>query len=193
MLPESHSQYQLFNILAQDIVTNLLLYPAIDTLADPDFINTRYINIIKKYGKDRQQKESPETSSKQWIRFQNYSDYENCLLSPGPSNGEELCFENILILINLSNSSTDEETLKQVFKLLRLNIETVAGLGGDSTENDRTHENHWLEIMAELTKAKTICQTKLDDFQCTLHEDDDLDVNLGSFQSRILKFVHFEF
>ena len=97
------------------------------------------------------------------------------------------------MLINLSNSSTDEETLKQVLKLLRLNIETVAGLGpveGDSTENEADHDNHWLGIMTELTKAKTICQTKLDDFQCTLHEDDDFDVLLGRCQSRILNYLY---
>ena len=164
LLPEDYSKFKLFNILAEDIATNLLLYPAIDALTDPDFINTRYLNIMRKYCKDNLNKESPnESSQRSWKGMLNLNNFcfENSSIL---DINDELSLENILMLINLSNSSTDEDTLKQVLKVLQQNLEIVSKLSDevdDAVDHDDDHY-HWNEILKELKKARDTCQMKLD-------------------------------
>ena len=50
LLPPAYSELRLLHLLAEDVLTNLVLGPAIDTLSDPDFINTRYIYYVTKWG-----------------------------------------------------------------------------------------------------------------------------------------------
>ena len=171
LLPESYSDVKLFNILAQDILTNLVLFPTIDTLADPDFINTRYIYNLTKFGSGHKEKLSKESSNNTgttslWSKLNNLSVREE----PSSENlldlgvGDDLCFDNILMLINLSSASTDRETLKQVLKLLKQNIIKIASLRDSCEVTDVLDPDfhHWTDIMAELTRAKTNCQMKLE-------------------------------
>ena len=162
LLPPAYSELRLLHLLAQDVLTNLVLGPAIDTLADPDFINTRYIYYVTKWGhREKVVKESPnETSPSSWSSGGGNSEQSLNI-------GEELCFENILLLINLSNTATDEETLKQVLKLLTQNIEVIVSLRDFGDECLDPEFQHWTDIMAELTLAKTCCQLKLDELVCS--------------------------
>ena len=162
LLPPAYSELRLLHLLTQDVLTNLVLGPAIDTLADPDFINTRYIYYVTKWGhREKIVKESPnETSPSSWSSGGGNSEQSLNI-------GEELCFENILLLINLSNTATDEETLKQVLKLLTQNIEVIVSLRDFGDECLDPEFQHWTDIMAELTLAKTCCQLKLEELVCS--------------------------
>ena len=173
LLPESYSDVKLFNILAQDILTNLVLFPSIDTLADPDFINTRYIYNLTKFGSGHKEKLSKESSNNTgttslWSKLNNFSVREEPITSENQLDlgvGDDLCFDNILMLINLSSASTDRETLKQVLKLLKQNIIRIASLRDSCEATDVLEDpdfHHWEDIMAELTRAKTNCQMKLE-------------------------------
>lgn len=173
LLPESYSDVKLFNILAQDILTNLVFFPSIDTLADPDFINTRYIYNLTKFGSGHKEKLSKESSNNTgttnlWSKLNNFSVREEPITSENQLDlgvGDDLCFDNILMLINLSSASTDRETLKQVLKLLKQNIIKIASLRDSCEATDVLEDpdfHHWEDIMAELTRAKTNCQMKLE-------------------------------
>ena len=199
LLPESYSHVKLFNILAQDILTNLVLFPTIDTLSDPDFINTRLIYNLTKYGSGHKEKVSKESSNNTslWSKLNNFSVRESSSEhQPGPELGvgDDLCFDNILMLINLSSASTDKETLKQVLKLLKQNIIKIASLR-DSCEADVLDPDfhHWADIMAELTRAKTNCQMKLEEPETELlHESLNFDQVIESPTKRkyFSEFLH---
>ena len=203
LLPESYHEVKLFNILAQDILTNLVLFPTIDTLADPDFINTRFIYNLTKYGTGHKEKVSKESSnntgtSSLWSKLNNFSVREQNSENPQPGPelgvGDDLCFDNILMLINLSSASTDRETLKQVLKLLKQNIIKIASLR-DSCEADVLDPDfhHWTDIMAELTRAKTTCQMKLEEPETEiLHESLNFDQVIESPTKRkyFSEFLH---
>ena len=200
LLPESYSHVKLFNILAQDILTNLVLFKTIDTLSDPDFINTRLIYNLTKYGhKEKVSKESSNnTTTSLWSKLNNFSVRESSSdhQQPGPELGvgDDLCFDNILMLINLSSASTDKETLRQVLKLLKLNIIKIASLR-DSCEADVLDPDfhHWSDIMAELTRAKTTCQMKLEEPDTELsHESLNFDQVIESPTKRkyFSEFLH---
>ena len=174
LLPECYSKVKLLNILADDILTNCLLYPIIDALTDPDFINTSYLHMTKKLNKEKTSKESPgENRQSLWSRINNFSikDVDEGHEQVATIVGEDLSLENILMLVNLADTASDKETLKQVLKLLRQNIDVIANLR-DLEDNKIDPELlHWTGIMAELTKAKTTCQMKLDDFDFNNEED----------------------
>ena len=183
LLPECYSKVKLFNILAEDILTNCLLYPLIDNLADPDFINTTYLTVAKKLNKDQVSKESPgELRQSLWSKINSFSIKED----EGHEQVDtiDLSLDNILMLVNLADTASDEETLKQVLKLLRQNIDVIANLRDVGDKKFDPELLHWTGIMAELTKAKTNCQMKLDDVNFN-NEDDlgtefSLDAVLGS-------------
>ena len=186
LLPECYSKIKLFNILAEDILTNCLLYPLIDTVSDPDFINTTYLTVAKKLNKEKSSRESPgEVRQSLWSRINSFSIKEDADHEQVSAIvGEDLSLDNILMLVNLADTASDEETLKQVLKLLRQNIDVIANLRDLGDKKFDPELLHWTGIMAELTKAKTTCQMKLDDVD--FHNEDDprsgfsLDTILGS-------------
>merc|ERR1719232_400009 len=131
LFPECYSKVKLLNILADDILTNCLLYPIIDALTDPDFINTSYLQLTKKLNKEKTSKESPgENRQSLWSRINNFSikDVDEGHEQVATIVGEDLSLENILMLMNLADTASDKETLKQVLKLLRQNIDVIANL-----------------------------------------------------------------
>ena len=159
LFPPEYSKTKLFNIIARDVLTNLVLYPTIDTVSHPDFINTRLLSFSRKYVGDTPASTPHSPSGRQ---------------TPSLGVGDDLCMENILMLINLAHESQDEATLRQVLKMLKQKIAAIDNLSDVDDEHDVDPDHHhWSDIMTELTTAKTTCHLKLEEI--SLEDDHDLD------------------
>ena len=174
LLPDSYNKNRMLKCLVRDILTNYILFPFIDKVSDPDFLNTKAINTIKKY-------EKPEVlleTSLPWNKLENQHIVN-----------QELSLENILFLINLANTAEDFETLGSVLTSIQFQIDAIQYLDKKDEEEsisgklkmDRKLEDivdlpleeltsfDWIEVLLELNKSKLVCNLKLEEILLKLN------------------------
>jgi hypothetical protein len=172
LLPISYSKNGMVKCLVRDILTNFILFPFIEKVSDPDFLNTKVVNMIKKYEKPEGLLEANLPWNKVDIPNQNEI-----------ITDEEFSLENIVFLINLANTATDFETVRSVLASIQYQIDTIQCLIRENGENnqpdysmkERTLEeifnldpeqltnSDWIEVLLELNKSKLICNLKLEE------------------------------